>query len=52
MRPIDQETAATEKAVCYSEFPRGTDTPGQVDRELGARASVVSGGGMGEDWLL
>lgn len=30
VRPTDQEMAASEKTVCYSQFPRGRDRPCHV----------------------
>ena len=59
MRPVDQETLASEKIVCYSQFPRAEGMPcptgphGKNQGQLGGRSAgrghsvcvCVGGGG-------
>lgn len=40
VRPTDQEMIATEKIVCYSQFPRGGDTPHHERSQREAPGSV------------
>ena len=49
MRPADQEMAAHEKIVCYSQFPRKGDPPGQGGPHRDTPGSVRSQKGQEEN---